>query len=66
MEIVRSIINLIPIFTSESIEEIQNAKDDDQVIVECNESGITLPSAQPTQPAQSSIIRSRNKNQKNA
>jgi len=64
MEIVRSIINLIPIFTSEHIEEIDFAKDEDQVIVQSNESGFTISSAPTTQPIQSLLIRSRNKKSK--
>ena len=60
MEIVRSIINLIPVFTSEVIEDIPITKDDDTVIVQSNES-ITFKPDQPTQPIQSSLKKSRNK-----
>ena len=60
MEVVRSIINLIPIFTSEKIEDIPITKDDETVIVQSNESSISTQD-QPTQPIQSSIKKSRNK-----
>jgi hypothetical protein len=60
MEIVRSIINLIPIFTSEVIEDIPITKDDDTVIVQSNES-ISFTPDQPTRSIQSSLKKSRNK-----
>ena len=60
MEVVRSIINLFPIFTSEKIVDIPITKDNETVIVQSNESSISTQD-QPTQPIQSSIKKSRNK-----